>query len=190
MKLGALLLGTVAGLTLLSAAQAATTTKPKAAPTDASLIKSAMSAAPKSVSEKATIISMSADMKMRTVRQGSNGWTCMPDNPATPGPDPMCADENAMGFVSAWVGHTAVPPGKIGFMYMLAGGTDASNTDPYAQGPSASNHWVKTGPHVMVVGTPVASMMQGYPKSPDPDTKSPYVMWAGTPYEHLMLPVK
>jgi len=30
-----------------------------------------------------------------------------------------------------------------------------------------------------------------YPKQADsPDTKSPYVMWAGTPYEHLMIPVE
>jgi hypothetical protein len=29
-----------------------------------------------------------------------------------------------------------------------------------------------------------------YPKSADPDTSNPYVMWAGTPYQHLMIPVK
>ena len=32
---------------------------------------------------------------MRTLRKGSNGFTCMPDNPVTPGPDPMCMDANA-----------------------------------------------------------------------------------------------
>jgi hypothetical protein len=157
---------------------------------DQALIKSAMAAAPKSIAAGAMIIAMGADMKMRTLRSGTNGWTCMPDNPETPGPDPMCADENAMGFVQAWVGHTPPPADKLGFMYMLAGGTDASNTDPYAHGPAPDNHWVKTGPHVMVVGAPVAKMMAGYPRAPDPNTKVPYVMWAGTPYEHLMLPVK
>ncbi len=29
-------------------------------------------------------------------------------------------------------------------MYMLAGGADASNTDPYATRPSATNHWIQT----------------------------------------------
>jgi hypothetical protein len=67
------------------------------------------------------------------------------------------------------------------------GGTDASNTDPYAKAPSKTNHWVKTGPHVMVVGDP--EIVKHYPTSPDPDTTQPYVMWAGTPYAHLMLPV-
>ena len=33
-------------------------------------------------------------------------------------------------------------------------------------------------------------MRAGYPENPMPDTSQPYVMWAGTPYAHLMLPVK
>jgi hypothetical protein len=72
---------------------------------------------------------------------------------------------------------------------MLQGGTDASNTDPYAAKPSSGNHWVKTGAHVMVVGAD-ASFYDQYPKSADPNTKMPYVMWAGTPYQHLMVPVQ
>jgi hypothetical protein len=74
-------------------------------------------------------------------------------------------------------------------MYMLAGGTDASNTDPYATKPTAANHWIKTGPHVMIVGGDESFLAQ-YPKNADPDTSAPYVMWAGTPYQHLMTPVK
>jgi hypothetical protein len=71
-------------------------------------------------------------------------------------------------------------------MYMLAGGTDASNTDPHATGPASGNNWIETGPHVMIVGA--KGMMEGYPSDPLPNTQ--YVMWAGTPYEHLMLPVR
>jgi hypothetical protein len=41
----------------------------------------------------------------------------------------------------------------------------------------------------MVVGAE-ASFYDAYPKSADPDTSVPYVMWAGTPYQHLMAPVK
>src|SRR5258708_39657513 len=73
-------------------------------------------------------------------------------------------------------------------MYMLAGGTDASNTDPYAEKPTATNHWVNTGPHVMIVGAD-APFYDAYPKSADPDTSTPSAMWAGTPYQHLMPPV-
>ena len=160
----------------------------KAPANDAEMIASAMAAAPKAVAGGATIVAMSPDGTMRTLRQGNNGFTCMPDNPATPGPDAMCLDANAMEWAHAWINHQT-PPNKVGFMYMLAGGTDASNTDPYAKGPEAGNHWIATGPHVMIVG-PAVKDLPGYPKNPDPDTSKPYVMWAGTPYEHLMIPVR
>jgi hypothetical protein len=188
------------GLTVFALASAAALADPpassaaanpsaaKAAPSDAELIASAESAAPASVGKHATIVTMDADGKMHTIRKGTNNFTCMPDNPATPGPDPMCMDAAAMEWVHAYVSH-ATPPAKVGFMYMLAGGTDASNTDPYAAKPTASNHWIKTGPHVMVVGAD-AAFYDGYPKSADPDTSVPYVMWAGTSYQHLMAPVK
>lgn len=161
----------------------------KQTPNDAQLIASAMRAAPPGVAKGATIIAMNADGTMRTLRQGTNGFTCMPDNPATPGPDPMCMDKNAFEWAQAWMAHKPPPMGKIGVMYMLEGGTDASNTDPYAQKPMPNNHWIKTGPHFMVVGAD-AAFYDMYPKSPDPDTTMPYVMWAGTPYQHLMAPVK
>ncbi len=160
----------------------------KSAPSDAQLIASAESAAPANVGKHATIVLMEEGGKMRTIRKGTNNFTCMPDNPATPGPDPMCMDPAAMEWVHAYLSRATPPPGKVGFMYMLAGGTDASNTDPYATKPTATNHWISTGPHVMVVGAD-PSFYDAYPKNADPDTSVPYVMWAGTPYQHLMAPV-
>ncbi len=156
---------------------------------DQQLIESAMRAAPDKVGANASIVAMQADGSMRSLRKGDNGFTCMADNPETPGPDPMCMDAAAMEWVAAWVGHKDPPPGKVGFMYMLSGGTDASNTDPHAARPDASNHWVTTGPHVMIVGAD-AAFYASYPRGADPDTAAPYVMWAGTPYQHLMVPVR
>lgn len=81
----------------------------------------------------------------------------------------------------------AVPPDGIGFVYMLAGDNGASNTDPYAKTGTSDNHWVKTGPHVMIVGSAAKSL--GYPTTADPDPTKPYVMWPDTPYAHVMIPV-
>jgi hypothetical protein len=174
----------------MQAMHATDTTKPaKAAPTDQELIASAMKAAPKDVGEHATIVVPGEKGAMRTLRQGNNGFTCMPDNPATPGPDPMCWDKNSGAWIDAYLNHKSPTGGSVGLIYMLAGGTDASNTDPYAVKPTKSNHWIKTGPHVMIVGAD-ASFYDSYPKNADPDTKSPYVMWAGTPYQHLMAPIR
>jgi hypothetical protein len=161
----------------------------KPAPTDEELIASAMRAAPRKIAENATIVAPDPKGGMRTLRKGTNGFTCMPDDPSTPGPDPVCWDKNAGDWMDAYMNHKTPPAGKVGLMYMLAGGTDASNTDPYATKPAAAGHWIKTGPHIMIVGAD-ASFYDGYPKSADPDTKSPYVMWAGTPYQHLMAPVR
>ena len=94
---------------------------------DEARIRSAESAAPAAVGGGATIVAMNADGTIRVLRSGSNGFTCMPDNPATPGPDPMCMDANAQRWVEAWVGHKPPPEDNVGLMYMLGGGTDASD---------------------------------------------------------------
>jgi hypothetical protein len=149
---------------------------------DSDYIAKVNAAAPEPVVKGATIVEMQKGGTMRTVQLGGNGFTCMLLDPATP----MCADKNAMDWMHALITHAA-PPDSVGFIYMLAGDGGASNTDPYATGPASGNHWVKTGPHVMIVGPSAKTM--GYPMTPDPDPTKPYVMWPDTPYAHLMIPV-
>jgi len=151
-------------------------------------VTSAESAAPAAIAHNASVVTVGAGGAMTEVRKGTNGWTCIPDAPDTPGPDPMCFDANAGKWVDAWVHHKPPPAGSVGVMYMLEGGTDASNTDPYATKPTAENNWISTGPHIMIVGS--KEILAGYPSGAKPDTAAPYVMWAGTPYAHLMVPVK
>jgi hypothetical protein len=139
-----------------------------AAADDAAMIKNAESAAPAAVGSGAAIYAMDDKGAMRTLREGTNGFWCMPDSPATPGPDPMCGDANAMEWAKAWMEKKDPPKGKVGFMYMLAGGNDGSNTDPYATKPEPGNNWIETGPHVMIVNA--MDLMQGYPTDPKPDT--------------------
>jgi hypothetical protein len=155
---------------------------------DDDIIKSLRLAAPRAIVDHATIMGMADAGTRRLIRQGSNNFTCMADDPNSPGPEPMCADQNGMKWIEAWAAHRDPPADAVGFIYMLDGGTDASNTDPYASKPEPNNNWIMTGPHVMVVGA--KELMAGYPRLPRPDTSQPYVMWAGTPYEHLMIPMR
>ena len=148
---------------------------------DSAYMSKVMTAAPASVVKSATIVEMQKDGSMRTLQSGTNGFTCM-----LIVTDPMCADKNAMAWMRAIMTHSA-PPDSVGFVYMLAGDRGASNTDPYATAKTDSNHWITTGPHVMIVGPNAKAM--GYPMTADADPTKPYVMWAGTPYAHLMLPV-
>ena len=150
---------------------------------DAELMKKLRTAAPAAVLEHATVMNMAENGKMKVIQEGTNGWTCM-----DPGGEPMCADKAAMDWASAWQ-NKQPPTAALGFMYMLNGDSGVSNTDPYDNKKSAPN-WVKTGPHVMIVGTDVKPMTMGYPRTAKADPSKPYVMWPGTPYEHLMLPVK
>jgi hypothetical protein len=150
-------------------------------------VASAESAAPQSIAHDASVIQADANGAIKTLREGTNGWTCMPDNPATPGHDPMCMDANALKWAQAWMAHKPPPANNVGLMYMLQGGSDASNTDPWGDKPS-NGKWVETGPHVMVVGA--QSLNALYPMNATPDTSKPYVMFGGTPYAHVMVPVK
>lgn len=153
------------------------------------LIKVLKTAAPSAIVEHATIMNMGKDGKMEVIQQGTNGWTCM--DPGTHGNgEPMCADEAAMAWATAWQ-NKKPPTATLGFMYMLNGDSGVSNTDPYDDNTEAkpTNNWVQTGPHVMIVGTDAKAMIEKYPKDAKADPSRPYVMWPGTPYEHLMLPV-
>src|SRR5579862_2105475 len=153
----------------------------KAETSDAQYIAQALSAAPKSVGKEAAVVRMDEAGKMTTIRPGKNGFSCM-----VVGREKMCADANSMEFFDAWMKHQT-PPDKLGLTYMLAGDDGASNTDPAATSKTAGNHWVVTGPHIMMVGP--GSKALGLPEVPDPDPTKPYMMWAGTPYEHAMIPV-
>lgn len=151
---------------------------------DADLLTKLRAAAPAAVLQHATITNMGADGKMKVIQQGTNGWTCM-----DPGQEPMCADKAAMNWMKAFMAKKS-PPAALGFVYMLDGDNGVSNTNPYDTKETTDNNWIKTGPHVMIVGGDVKSMAQGYPRKAKGDPTQPYVMWANTPYEHLMLPVK
>ena len=155
---------------------------------DAAIIKDAEAAAPAAVAAGASILAPQADGTIKALRESKNGFWCMPNDPNTPGNDPMCGDANSMEWAMAWMSKKDPPKGKVGLIYMLAGGSDASNTDPFATAPTADNNWIKTGRHVMIMNA--MDMMAGYPTDAKPDTSKPYVMWAGTPYQHLMVPVQ
>jgi hypothetical protein len=148
---------------------------------DAQYTAQALSAAPVAIAKGAGVMRPNADGSMKTLRESKNGFTCM-----VMGTDRMCNDANSMEFIHAMMTKQA-PPDKVGISYMLAGDKGASNTDPYATGKTADNHWVVTGPHIMVFGPHTKTL--GYTEAPDPDPTKPYMMWAGTPYEHAMIPV-
>jgi hypothetical protein len=152
-------------------------------------IADASTAAPATVSAKATILDWPAKEgeKPPVLRAGTNGWTCFPDAPETDGSDPMCLDQPWLTWIDGYLARTTPQITRVGVGYMIApGGAKGSNTDPYAMAPTADNHWGLHQPHLMIV-VPDLKALEGIPT--DPNNGGPYVMWKGTPYAHIMAPV-
>lgn len=169
-------------LALLAMAAGGLGTAPAVAAEAEAMIADAVKAAPPGLAETVKVM----DWEGNVLREGSGTYVCFPTPPQLSGTAPMCMDGTWMKWGEAWQGKTPFQAERLGISYMLAGDEGASNTDPYAEGPTEGDDWVVEGPHLMLV-VPDAAMLDGIPT--DPTTGGPYVMWAGTPYAHVMVPV-
>ena len=146
-------------------------------------IARAMTAAPAAVSAEATIM----DTDGTILREGSNGWTCLPDT--NPGDHaPMCNDAVWMKLMGMMMGGPEYVPDRIGISYMLQGepeGYGVSNSNPAHHDHRSADDYVETGPHLMIVVP--KEMLKGITN--DPNVGGPYVMWGDTPFAHIMVPV-
>jgi hypothetical protein len=150
----------------------------------ADLVQSAMSAAPTSIAARATIM----DWEFNVVREGSNGWTCLPDRVNTPGNDPWCVNDPWVNFLKAYVAQQKPTYTEIGFAYMLQGDTPVSNADPFATEPTDPGDWVtELGAHLMIL-VPDLGLLNNI--STDHLNGGPWIMWPDTPYAHIMVPLE
>jgi hypothetical protein len=85
-------------------------------------------------------------------------------------------------FVSWSPGGTRDTLGNVGNEPMIKPGEAKQPGEP-----KAGEKWIDTGPHIMIMN--IGDHFAGYPTTAA-NTKAPYVMFAGTPYAHLMIPVK
>jgi hypothetical protein len=119
-------------------------------------IANALSAGPASITEHAAVIDWPASPKDgmshgRVLRQGTNGWTCMPDVPGRPQHDPMCVDETMMKWLMATLAGKKPDIDRVGLSYMLMGEARQGQGASPARDPSQVKEWFHVGPHVMVV---------------------------------------
>jgi hypothetical protein len=175
-----------------AAAPPAAAATPAPAPgTPEAKIAQAESAAPPEVASGATILDWPASegAQPAVLRQGTNGWVCYPSTPQAIGAsdeDPMCLDKQFQDWAVAWISKKPPKITATGFAYMLRGDLGASATDPFAAAQTADNKWVQSGPHIMVVA-PDVKTLESLPG--EPAGGGPWVMWKGTPWAHVMVPV-
>jgi hypothetical protein len=143
-------------------------------------IARALSAGPPSITAHATVADMDAKGNMTVLRKGTNGWTCIAGHVGVVGDDPMCADAASMQWGADWFAHKAkLTATKPGIAYMFAGGSDWSASDPWATKGTP----IKEPPHWMIL-YPV-DKSSGLPTTPR--NTGTWIMYAGTPYAHLMI---
>jgi hypothetical protein len=142
-------------------------------------IRRAMSAGPASITRDAKIVEMDEKGNTVVLRDGNNGWTCFAGQPGIVADNPSCDDLAAMKWNADWAAHK--PTNTIpGISYMFAGGTDWSATEPYA----TSGTPIKEPPHWMLFW-PFDPKEMGL--TDKPKETGAWIMWAGTPYAHLMI---
>jgi hypothetical protein len=174
-----MLLATV-GISITAQAQemAGMTMKPSTLSTKQK-IDLALSAGPSNVADGATVVEPDGHGNMKVLRQGTNGFTCMPGDPSGIGMPPMCMDKVAVQWNKDFDEHKPKPTTTVpGIEYMLAGATQRSDTDPNDKTSPA----IKIGPHWMILW-PFDPKTTGLPTKHKPT--GVYIMWAGSPYAHI-----
>jgi hypothetical protein len=116
---------------------------------------------------------------MIVLREGSNGFTCMPGNPKVVGDPPMCVDAPALQWYADAKARKPKPTNTVpGITYMLAGAAQRSDSDPN----DTTSMPIEIRPHWMIMW-PFDPKTTGLPTTHKPT--GTYIMWAGSPYAHL-----
>lgn len=181
-----ILTGSIALISLtMFATSASRADEPANAPeTTEQKIARAITAAPSDITDNATIM----DVDGTILREGSNGWVCLPGVGLIPGDKhPMCNDAVWMEWMAAAASGSEFSTDVVGVSYMLAGDALVNNDDPMATDPDDGGVWVQDGPHLMML-FPDLDMVSNMPRNPY--VGGPYVMWGDTSMAHVMVPVE
>ena len=109
-------------------------------------IARALKSGPPAIREGAKVVDMDADGTMTVLREGTNGWTCMP-GVETASAD-MCADEMGMQWFMDIMASKPRPTNTSpGLIYMLNGAVQHSYTDPFDR----TSPLIPIGPHWMLI---------------------------------------
>ena len=153
-------------------------------------------AAPSYIAKDATVL----NEKMEMLREGTNGWTCLPVNPrGMSDPEngwkdaheamPLCGDAEVFKWISAYLSDEVPDMDYDGYAWMLHGDMGEDNSTPkvMSKNDAKEGHWIESGPHLMRMPKDPSSL-DGM--TTDFNSGAPYVMFSGTPYAHVMYPVQ
>ena len=106
------------------------------------------------------------DVDGTILREGSNGWTCLPGVSLISGDThPMCNDATWIRWMKAAAKGQPFSTDIVGFSYMVMGDALVNNDDPGATDPNDGGVWVQEGPHLMLL-MPAPNMLSGMSRNP------------------------
>ena len=147
--------------------------------------------APAFIGDLATVIGADGSV----IREGSNGWRCeafmpMPKNGFNAPHDaaPACSDKNSVAWANAYKAGTIPQMEGDGWIWMLHGdlGVDNFTVGTDGQKEASHKHYIGSGPHMMLMPKDPSSLDN---QSTNYTTGALYVMFQGSPYAHLMIPL-
>ncbi|MDC3113333.1 hypothetical protein OA526_00710 [Gammaproteobacteria bacterium] len=150
------------------------------------------SAAPAFIGKHATVIGASG----KVLREGTNGWRCEPFMPMPKDgfkhpheTAAACSDKNAVAWANAYKSNNKPELEGDGWIWMIHGDLGVDNFKPYTDGQkdAGHKHFIESGAHMMLMPKDPSSL-DG--QTTDYTTGAPYVMFKGTPYVHLMIPLE
>ena len=153
-------------------------------------------AAPSFIASDCTVV----DVDGAVLREGTNGWTAMAANPRGMADSengwkdaheamPMVGDAQAMKWATAYMGGKTPEIDHDGWAWMLHGDMGEDNTKHlvFNKEDAAPGQWIESGSHLMLFPKDPAKL-EG--NSTDFNSGAPYIMFKGTGYDHLMIPVE
>ena len=159
------------------------------------MIETLSTAAPSFIGDNASV----ATYDGKILKEGSNGWTCSPGRPMpedgykdAQDTNASCADIEGFKWVEAYVNGTSPNMERDAYIWMLHGDVGEDNRVSSLYGGNKENaikmnHFIESGPHLMLMPKDPSSLKGN---TTDFNSGAPYIMFEGTGYDHLMIPVE
>jgi hypothetical protein len=192
-RIRALLAGIAAFTTILTSIGIAVPSAVSQSSKSESEISRALSAAPAAIAAHASVVILGDQGRKEELRAGTNGWTCIARDMNAPDDGiahhPACFDKYGLEWIENY--EEGASPIRTMSVTLTCWKADRRGATRIPTKPApGQKDYIRIPAHIMILNAHVANS-SGFPSGQtDPDTHKPFVMFGGTPFAILIIPVK